>query len=243
LRYEREQLRSALLSAVSHDLRTPLTAIAGSASTLRQSGRTMSHEDRESLLNAIVTETDRLNRLIANLLDMTRLEAGGVNLQRDWHPLEDLIAPVTQRLALLLDGRQLTVELPLNPPLVFLDELLFHQVLMNLLENAARYTPPDSEIKLAAGQSDGKAWFELTDTGPGFPTGDEQRIFEKFYRGAQANSRSGTGLGLAICRGIVELHGGTIRAANRTGGGALFHIELPQPQQPVLDPAVEAVTA
>jgi len=243
LRYEREQLRSALLSAVSHDLRTPLTAIEGSASTLRETGHTMSQQDRASLLNSIVLETGRLNRLIANLLDMTRLEAGGVNLQRDWYPLNDLVTPVIQRLGQVLDGRQLIVELPSDPPLAYLDELLFHQVLMNLLENAARYTPASSDIKISAGQNDSRLWLEIADTGPGFPSGDEQRIFEKFYRGAQEHSCSGTGLGLAICRGIVELHGGTIGASNRTGGGAVFRIELPQPKAPELQVPMEAATA
>jgi two-component system sensor histidine kinase KdpD len=203
----------------------------------------MSHEDRASLLSSIVSETDRLNRLIANLLDMTRLEAGGVNLQRDWYPLGDLVAPVTQRLGKVLEGRQLLVELPPNPPLVYLDELLFHQVLVNLLENAARYTAAGSEIKISAGHNDTGLCLEIADTGPGFPPGDEQRIFEKFYRGAQEHSRSGTGLGLAICRGIVELHGGRISASNRTGGGAVFRIELPQPKSPVLQIPMEAATA
>jgi two-component system, OmpR family, sensor histidine kinase KdpD len=242
LRYEREQLRSALLSAVSHDLRTPLAAIAGSASTLRQSGRTMSEEVREDLLDSIVAETDRLNRLIANLLDMTRLEAGSVSLQRDWHPLDDLIAPVAQRLTRVLENHQLIVDLPPDPLLVYLDELLFHQVLTNLLENAARYSPRGTQIKLSAGHRDGSVWLELVDTGPGFPPQDVERIFEKFYRGAQEHARSGTGLGLAICRGIVELHGGTIRASNRPGGGATFRIELPQPPQPPLAIPAEAAT-
>ena len=243
LRYEREQLRSALLSAVSHDLRTPLAAIAGSASTLRQSGRAMPDDVRVNLLDSIVAETDRLNRLIANLLEMTRLEAGSVSLQRDWHPLDDLIAPVTQRLARVLEKHQLSVELPPGPQLVYLDELLFHQVLTNLLENAARYSPPGSQIKLSAGHRAGSVWLELVDTGPGFPSQDEERIFEKFYRGAQEHARSGTGLGLAICRGIVELHGGTIRASNRPSGGAIFRIELPQPPQPAVTlPAEVAAT-
>jgi two-component system sensor histidine kinase KdpD len=240
LRYEREQLRSALLSAVSHDLRTPLAAIAGSASTLRQSGHTMSEKVREDLLDSIVAETDRLNRLIANLLDMTRLEAGSVSLQRDWHPLDDLIAPVTQRLTRVLENHELIVDLPPDPHLVYLDELLFHQVLTNLLENAARYSPTGAQIKLSAGQGKGSVWLELVDSGPGFPPEDEERIFEKFYRGAQEHARSGTGLGLAICRSIVELHGGTIRASNRPGRGAIFRIELPQPPQPALAIPAEA---
>jgi two-component system sensor histidine kinase KdpD len=132
------------------------------------------------------------------------------------------------------------VDLSPGPQLVYLDELLFHQVLTNLLENAARYSPPGSQIKLSASHRNGSVLLELMDTGPGFPPQDEERIFEKFYRGAQEQTRSGTGLGLAICRGIVELHGGTIRASNRPGGGAVFHIELPQPPQPLLVIPAEA---
>jgi two-component system, OmpR family, sensor histidine kinase KdpD len=240
LRFEREQLRNALLSAVSHDLRTPLAAIAGAGSTLSVSGQAMSAETRKELADSIVAETDRLNRLISNLLDMTRLEAGSMQLDRQWHPLDELVGAVVQRLSRVLENHRLTIDLPADLPLVYLDELLFHQVMANLLENAARYAPAGSEIGVAAGHRDGGVWLEISDTGPGFPKGDEERIFEKFYRGAHEYARSGTGLGLAICRGIVELHGGTIRAANRPGGGALFRIHLPQPPQPVLSLPQEA---
>jgi two-component system sensor histidine kinase KdpD len=259
LRYEREQLRNALLSAVSHDFRTPLAAIAGAGSTLAESGHTMSAETRKELADSIVSETDRLNRLVANLLDMTRLEAGSMQLDRQWHPLDDLLGAVVHRLSRLLEGHPLTIEMSSGLPLVYLDELLFHQVLANLLENAARYTPPGSAIALSAGRilstgqmagrpsaaaaSDAAGiWIELADRGPGLPPGDEQRVFEKFYRGTQEQARSGTGMGLAICRGIVELHGGTITARNRAGGGAVFRIELPQPPPPHLAIPTESAT-
>ena len=243
LRFEREQLRSALLSAVSHDFRTPLAAIAGAGSTLAESGRALSHESRKELADSIVAETDRLNRLVSNLLDMTRLEAGSMELDRDWHPLDDIVATVVRRLSHVLEAHRLTIEVPRSLPLAFIDELLFHQVLVNLLENAAIHTPQNSEIRITAGQCDSGLWLEVADTGLGFPPGDEKRIFEKFYQGEHRKVRFGTGLGLAICRGIVELHGGKIHASNRTAGGAVFRIELPQPPQPTIAIPTEAATA
>jgi two-component system sensor histidine kinase KdpD len=243
LRFEREQLRSALLSTVSHDFRTPLAAIAGAGSTLADSGHALSPATRKELADSIVSESDRLNRLVSNLLDMTRLEAGSMELDRDWHPLDDLIATVVRRLGRVLENHRLTIDVSHSLPLVYLDELLFHQVVANLLENAAIHTPSGSEIRIAGGNSDKTLWLEVADTGPGIARGDEERIFEKFYRGEHRKGRTGTGLGLAICRGIVELHGGTIRAANRSSGGAVFRIDLPQPEVPVVDILSEATTA
>jgi two-component system sensor histidine kinase KdpD len=232
LRYEREKLRSALLSAVSHDLRTPLAAIAGAGSTLAEADD-LHPATRRELAESIVAETDRLNRLVANLLDMTRLDAGSMQLDRDWHPLDDLVGGVLHRLRRLLANHQFAVEIESTVGLVYVDELLLHQVLTNLVENALRFAPPSSQIKIAAGMNQ-KFWLEVADQGPGIPAGDEERIFEKFYRAPHQQPRSGTGLGLAICRGIVELHGGSIRAMNRPQGGASFRVELPQPPQPAL---------
>jgi two-component system sensor histidine kinase KdpD len=234
LRYEREKLRSALLSAVSHDLRTPLAAIAGAGSTLAEAADDLHPATRRELAESIVAETDRLNRLVANLLDMTRLEAGSIQLDRDWHPLDDLVGGVLHRLRRLVANHHIVVEITPEIGLVNLDELLFHQVLTNLVENALRFAPSSSQIKISAGRTNQRVWLEVADKGPGIAPGDEERIFEKFYRAPHQQPRSGTGLGLAICRGIVELHGGTIRASNRPEGGASFHIELPQPSQPRL---------
>jgi two-component system sensor histidine kinase KdpD len=239
LRYERERLRSALLSAVSHDLRTPLAAIAGAGSTLAEAADDLHPATRRELAESIVAETDRLNRLVANLLDMTRLDAGSMQLDRDWHPLDDLVGGVLHRLRRLLVNHQVVVEMSPAVGLVYVDELLMHQVLTNLIENALRFAPAGSRIKIAAGSANQKRWLEVSDQGPGIAPGDEERIFEKFYRAPHQQPRSGTGLGLAICRGIVELHGGTIRASNASGGGARFRIELPQPPQPAL-PVEEA---
>jgi two-component system sensor histidine kinase KdpD len=233
LRYEREKLRSALLSAVSHDLRTPLAAIAGAGSTLAEEGD-LHPDTRRELAESIVAETDRLNRLVANLLDMTRLDAGSMQLDRDWHPLDDLVGGVLHRLRRLLVNHQVAVEIAPDVGLVYVDELLLHQVLTNLVENALRFAPSGTQIKVAAGMTGPNLWLEVADEGPGIPAGDEERIFEKFYRAPNQQPRSGTGLGLAICRGIVELHGGSIRAMNRPQGGASFRVELPQPPQPSL---------
>jgi len=239
LKLERERLRSALLSAVSHDLRTPLAAISGAGSSLADASHAMPLETRRELAESIVAESQRLNRLVGNLLDMTRLEAGSLELTRDWYPLDDLIGGVLHRLRDLLVDRRVVVEVAPSMPLVFVDELLLHQVLANLLENAARYTSPTAEIRIAAGSLEHKIWLEVADNGPGLPLEAEERVFEKFYRGPNQPARTGTGLGLAICRGIVELHGGTITARNRASGGAVFRVEMPQPPAPVLPPPDE----
>jgi two-component system sensor histidine kinase KdpD len=239
LQFERERLRSALLSAVSHDLRTPLAAISGAGSSLAEASHAMPAETRRELAESIVAESQRLNRLVGNLLDMTRLEAGSMQIERDWYPLEDLVGGVLHRLRGLLADRRVVVEVTSSMPLVYVDELLMHQVFSNLLENAIRYTAPDAEIRIAASGMNERVWLEVADNGPGLPAGAEERVFEKFYRGPNQPARTGTGLGLAICRGIVELHGGTITARNRPSGGVVFRIELPQPPAPALPPVEE----
>ncbi|MBI3467204.1 MAG: sensor histidine kinase KdpD [Planctomycetes bacterium] len=228
---ETERLRNSLLSAVSHDLRTPLAAIAGASSTLAESGPSLSEDTREELAASIYAETERLNRLVANLLDMTRLEAGALQLQREWQSLDDLIGGVVNRLSRLLRSREIVTHLPDDLPLVFVDELLMHQVLTNLLENAHRYAPAGLPIEISASVADGQLAIEIADRGTGFAPGEERLIFEKFYRSTHVGPRTGAGLGLAICRGILELHGGWILAENRIGGGAVFHISLPQPAE------------
>jgi two-component system sensor histidine kinase KdpD len=196
----------------------------------------MTPETRRELAESIVAESQRLNQLVGNLLDMTRLEAGSIEIERDWYPLEDLVGGVLHRLRGLLADRRVMVEVTSSMPLVYVDELLMHQVFSNLLENAIRYTAPDAEIRIAAGGIHERVWMEVADNGPGLPAGAEERVFEKFYRGPNQPARTGTGLGLAICRGIVELHGGTITARNRPAGGVVFRVELPQPPAPALPP-------
>lgn len=225
IQMQAEQMRSSLLSAVSHDLRTPLASITGAASTLRSQGEKLAPETREELLESIGDEAERLSRLVSNLLDMTRLDSG-IELRRDLYPLEEIVGAALQRMEGPLGRREVTTNLPDNLPLVSVDDVLVGQLLVNLLENAIKYTPEGSPIELAAEARDKDVMLEVRDRGPGFAPGEEQRIFEKFYRGRSDVAR-GAGLGLAICRAIVEAHRGSIEAFNRSGGGAVFRILLP----------------
>ena len=220
-----EQMRSSLLSAVSHDLRTPLASITGAASTLRSQGEKLLPETRQELLESIADEAERLGRLVSNLLDMTRLESG-VELRRDLYPLEEIVGAALQRMERQLSRRPVTTHLPDSLPLISVDDVLFGQLLVNLLENAAKYSPEETPIEIEAESSGEAITLEVRDRGPGFPATDQQRIFEKFYRGRSDGPR-GAGLGLAICRAIIEAHRGTIDAFNRAGGGAVFRIHLP----------------
>lgn len=224
-----EQMRSSLLSAVSHDLRTPLASITGAASTLRSQGDRLPPETKQELLDSISDEAERLSRLVSNLLDMTRFESGGVELRRDLYPLEEIVGTVLQRMDSQLRGRIVSTDLAENIPLVFVDDVLIGQVLWNLLENALKYTPGGTPIELAAFAQEGSVIVEVRDRGPGIPSGEEERIFQKFYRGKTAGTR-GAGLGLPICRAIVEAHRGSIQALPRPGGGAIFRVRLPVEQ-------------
>jgi len=257
VRARTEEMRSSLLSAVSHDVRTPLATITGAATTLRSQASKLAPEVRAELLDSISEEAERLSRLVGNILDMTRLESG-IELRRDVYPLEEIAGSALQRTEAQLAGREVTVDLPADLPLVSVDDVLIGQVLVNLLENAAKYTPPGSPIEVSARAKRDGLHLEVRDRGPGFAPGDETRIFEKFYRGvsragsgpgkgagygssgegtsgngagatASAANRNarGAGLGLPICKAIVETHRGTIAAWNRDGGGAVFHILLP----------------
>ncbi|MBX7166419.1 MAG: sensor histidine kinase KdpD [Pirellulales bacterium] len=224
---EAERLRNSLLSAVSHDLRTPLAAITGASSTLLENDALLEPGVRRELAESIFIEGDRLNRLVANLLDMTRLEAGAIALQKEWQPLEEVIGVALNRLARPLHGREVRVQLPADLPLVPIDGLLVQQVLTNLLENAAKYSPPGTPIEITARLQDNEVEVAVADRGPGINAADRTQIFEKFYRSANAAGRMGVGLGLAICRSIVELHGGRIAVDDRPGGGAVFRFRLP----------------
>lgn len=224
-RAEREELRGALLGSLSHDLRTPLAAITGAASTLL-TGHEGSEAARRELIETIHEEADRLNRQVSNLLDMTRLEAGGVVLHKEWTPLEEVVGAALNRIDDQLTGRAVSTRLPDGLPLVPMDGVLMEQVFFNLLENATKYTPAESPIEISARAEGDAVIIEVADRGPGLEAGTEQRVFDKFYR-APGTQAFGTGLGLAICRGIMTAHGGSITAENRTDGGAIFRLRLP----------------
>jgi two-component system sensor histidine kinase KdpD len=226
LRARTEELRSSLLSTVSHDLRTPLAAITGAATALRAQAAEGGAGVRGELLDTIVEESARLERLLANLLEMTRLESAGVEPRREWVPIEEIVGAVLVRLEAQLEGRGVATRLPDDLPLVAADPMLLEQLVLNLVENAARHTPPGSPIEIRAEARDGWLVLDVADRGPGFPPGSEQRVFEKFYRGPQAGV-PGAGLGLAIALAIAQLHGGRLRAENRPDGGALLRLELP----------------
>jgi two-component system sensor histidine kinase KdpD len=229
---ESERLRETLLSSVSHDLRTPLAVITGSGTSLLAAGGDLSEAARRELVETIVDESQRLNRLVGNLLDMTRLESGAVRVLKDWHSLEEVIGAALTRLEDRLHDRELSVQLPPGLPLIPLDDVLIEQVFYNLIDNALKYSPARSPLEIRASVSAGRLSVEFADRGPGLPAGEEENVFRKFHRIRREGEPGGVGLGLAICRGIVIAHGGSITAANRAGGGAVFRLELPLEGEP-----------
>lgn len=228
LRVETEELRNSLLSSVSHDLRTPLAAISGAGTSLLAQD-SLDSATKHELLVTIVDESQRLSRLVENLLDMTRLESGKLQLHPQWHVLEELVDSALARVRKLTTDHPVTVSLPQDLPLISVDGLLLEQVLVNLLENAARYTPAGTKISITADKQGSKLILQVRDNGPGLAAGQEERLFEKFYQAPDRlpDSRRGVGLGLAICRAILAAHHGTIMARNAEPSGAVFEIQLP----------------
>jgi two-component system sensor histidine kinase KdpD len=225
VRAKTEEMRSSLLSAVSHDLRTPLGGITGAATSLRDD-EGLSDATRRELTQSICDEAERLERLVGNLLDMTRLEAGAVKPRREWVPLEEIVVSALARLELRLGRRAVQLAIPAELPLLSADPVLLEQLFVNLLENVAKYAPPEAPVEISATETGRGIAVDVADRGPGLPPGGEERIFEKFFRGAHAGV-PGVGLGLPICRAIAEVHGGSVHASNREGGGAIFRIILP----------------
>jgi two-component system sensor histidine kinase KdpD len=230
---ETERLRSALLTSISHDLRTPLASILGSATSLSSQRGNLDEHAREELIGTIRDEAERLNRFIANLLDMTRLESGAIEPRLDFVDLGDVVGSAIRRASGVLACHQIQIKLAADLPMLRLDPVLLEQVLFNLLDNAAKYSPPGTKIGLRAGRDGDLVRLDIEDEGEGIPDSDLERIFDKFYRvQAMDRQRAGTGLGLAICRGFVEAMGGRIRAANRSDGrGALLSITFPVPAE------------
>ena len=222
---ETERLRSSILSSVSHDLRTPLASILGSASSLQEQSDALDPETRRELLTTITDEADRLNRLIANLLEMTKIEGGALRLNKVPLPVDEIVGAGLRAVRRLLRDRPVTTAIPADLPFVEADELLVQQVLINLLENASKHTPRGTAVEVGARVDGAMIRIAVADRGPGLPEGDAARLFERFYRGD--SSAMGAGLGLAICKGVVQAHGGQITARNRDGGGAEFSFTLP----------------
>jgi K+-sensing histidine kinase KdpD len=224
VRAETEELRSALLSSVSHDLRTPLAVITGAATTLRDDPG-LSPTTRGELLDTVCEEAERLERLLVNLLDMTRLESG-VALTREWIPLVEVLGGALVRVERRLPAERVTTAIPDDLPLVPVDAVLMEQLFVNLLENAAKYTPPVSPVDIRAWVREGSVIVEVCDRGPGIAAEHEKRVFERFTRGRHPGV-PGVGLGLPIARAIAIAHGGTLTVSARAGGGARFTLVIP----------------
>jgi two-component system, OmpR family, sensor histidine kinase KdpD len=223
----RETLERALLNSISHDLRTPLVSITGALGALMDKKSALESETRDDLLSAAWEEAGRLNRFVGNLLDMTRLESGALKLKRIACDVQDLFGCALAALEPQLGKRNIEVRVPPGLPLISMDMVLMTQVLINLLDNALKYTPRDSPVAITAGLADQRLTLTIFDRGPGIPESDLARVFDKFYRVPVPEGAGGTGLGLSICKGIVAAHGGSIRAKNRDGGGLQMAVELP----------------
>ncbi len=225
---EREQLRTSLLSSVSHDLRTPLASIVGAASSLVEYEQTLNSANRSALLNSVLDETHRLDRYIQNLLDMTRLGHGPLVLDRDWEDTRDLVSAAVRRLRLTDDVRVKT-RIDEDAQFIYVHGDLIEQVLVNLLANAVRYTPAGNPVVVAARMDGGDVLVDVADCGPGIPAADLERVFDLFYRVHERDRKNGTGLGLSICRGIARAHGGDVTAHTRPDGpGAVLRLRLPR---------------
>jgi two-component system, OmpR family, sensor histidine kinase KdpD len=225
---EAEKLRTALLSSLSHDLRTPLGSIEGAVSTLAQDQGDLTAALRHELAETIQEESRRMARLIGNLLDMIRVESGSLAVHRSWQPLEESLGTALLRLDERLGGHRVETELPGDLPLVSIDEVLLEQVFINLLENAARHTPPGTAVTVRAWAEADEVLVEVADSGPGIRAAEREKVFEKFYRaGGTSLAASGSGLGLSICRGIITAHGGKIWIEEAEGGGTSVRFTLP----------------
>ena len=234
VRMESERLRNSLLAALSHDLRTPLTILVGLAESLTLTKPALSSEQLETA-GAIQDEARRMSTLVGNLLDMARIESGEVTLNLQWQPLEEVVGAALDATREMLKQHHVEVRLARDLPLVRFDALLIERVLVNLLENASKYTPAGSQVILSAEAAGEELTVSVSDNGPGLPVGREEAVFQKFTRGDRESATPGVGLGLAICRAIVEAHHGKIVGTNRAGGGVTFSFTLPLGRPPVAE--------
>jgi two-component system sensor histidine kinase KdpD len=234
VRMEGERLRNSLLSAVSHDLRTPLTAIRGLAETLERETN-LPEGDRTEVASAIRHQAEGLQRVVTNLLDLARMQSAGIRLNKEWHSLDEIVGSALARLGPALAKRQVRTDLPCDLPLLEVDASLIERVLVNLLDNALKYTPPDATISIGARAVGGSMHCFVQDNGPGLPSGDPERFFEPFVRGQKESAISGVGLGLALCRSIIAAHGGTIRAETIRPSGTRFEIRIPLGSPPGIE--------
>jgi two-component system sensor histidine kinase KdpD len=226
---ETDRLRSALLTSISHDLRTPLAAVLGAAGALRDLPKSLDDDAKADLLGTIIDESERLNRFIANLLDMTKLESGAVAPNLAPHDLGEIVGSALERAKKILAKHRVEVAIPSDLPMIAVDPVLFEQVLFNLLDNAAKYAPAGTAIRIQGWAERDAINLQVLDEGDGISPDDLERVFDKFHRARKGDQvRAGTGLGLSISRGFVEAMHGTITAANRTDrSGAVFTITLP----------------
>jgi two-component system sensor histidine kinase KdpD len=222
-----EKLQTALLNSVSHDLRTPLVSIIGVLSSLQEEGMHLDDTARRNLIQVAREEAERLNRLITNLLDVSRIEAGAIRMSRQPSDVQDLVGAALEQLGSRTSARPIRIDIPAEPPFVSVDFGLIVQTLVNVLDNALKYSPSDSPIEIKARQVGHEVHIEVADRGAGIPPQDLSHVFDKFYRLQRPNNVAGTGLGLSICKGIVEAHGGRIVAENRPGGGTIIRLILP----------------
>ena len=222
-----EKLQTALLNSISHDLRTPLVSITGALTALDEQSDALSEENRASLVITAREEADRLNRLVSNLLSMTRIESGAIQLHLEPGDIQDVVGTALEQLGKRVGYHRVQANIPANYPLVPMDFTLIVQVLVNILENAVKYSPENSLIEISADLSDGNARLQIADRGVGIPSEDLARVFDKFYRVQRPESVTGTGLGLSISKGIIEIHHGRIFASAREGGGTIITLELP----------------
>jgi two-component system, OmpR family, sensor histidine kinase KdpD len=224
---ERVLLRNTLLASISHDLRTPLSAIAGAGSLIAQREYALNVDRRTTLGHLIERKARDMSQLLTNVLELMQMESGGSDLRTDWHAVDDLVSLALQNYEVRLSRWRIALNIPADLPLILVEPTLIVKILSNLLENIAKYTPPGTAVTISAAMQSEGISLVVADAGPGLPSGDPERLFEKFQRGRSESNIVGVGLGLAICRAAARLHGGDIRATNDPGGGARFEISLP----------------